>query len=159
MRDDSSSGHWHAINSVSGTQYTVTDPAYLVYKNIAKWRVETLWNIICIPSSDKTTSVYTTSLSNKASKETSGVADMQFYDLFSLYPNPSSGKITLKVKKLNNPEYKVRIFKYTGELMLEQQTSNPISSFDLSDRASGIYYLQVDIGGISYSTKVVLVKK
>jgi hypothetical protein len=43
--------------------------------------------------------------------------------------------------------------------MLEQQTSNPISSFDLSGRASGIYYLQVDIGGISYSTKVVLVKK
>lgn len=159
MRDDSSSGHWHAINSVSGTQYTVTDPAYNIYKNIAKWRVETLWNIICVPTSDKTTSVYTTSLSNKASKETSGVDNLQFNDLFSLYPNPSSGMMTLKVKKLNNPGYKVRIFNYTGELMLEQQTSNPISSFDLSDRASGIYYLQVDIGGISYSTKVVLVKK
>jgi len=158
MRDDSSSGHWHAINNVSGTQYTVTDPAYQVYKNIAKWRVETLWNITCIPSKDKTISIYTTSLSNKASKEMAGVDNLQFYDLFSLYPNPSSGIITLKVKQPNNPVYKVKIFNYTGELMLEQETSNTISSFDLSDRASGIYYLQVDIGGISYSTKVVLAK-
>jgi hypothetical protein len=159
MRDDSSSGHWHAINSVSGTQYTVTDPAYKFYNNIAKWRVETLWNIICIPTNDKTTSTYSTSMSNKASKETTGLADLQFYDLFSLYPNPSTGIITLKVKRQDNPEYKVKIFNCTGELMLEKQTTSSISTFDLSDKAEGIYYLQAEIGGNSYSTKVVLNKK
>jgi len=157
MRDDSSSGHWHAINSVSGTQYTVTDPAYSVYKDIAKWRVETLWSIICTPSSDRTSTAYNTSRSNKASKEISGVDDPEFHDLFSLYPNPSDGKITLEIKEHYDRRTSIRIFNFTGELILEKQIINRLSTFDLSNQAAGFYYIQVECGGRSYFTKLVSV--
>ena len=159
MRDDSTTGNWHAINSVSGTQYTVTDPAYSVYKDIAKWRVETLWSIVCIPSKDHTATAYSTSRSNMASKETSGVADQEFHDLFSLYPNPTAGKITLVMKKQDKPEIGVRIYNYTGELILEKQIVDRSSTFDFSDQPAGIYFLQVESDKKSYFTKVVSVKE
>jgi hypothetical protein len=159
MRDDSSSGHWHAINSVSGTQYTVTDPAYSIYKDIAKWRVETLWSIVCIPSKDLKATAYSTSRSNKASKETSGIADQEFHDLFSLYPNPTDGKTTLEIKEQVDPGIYIRIYNCTGELILEKQIVNRLSTFDLSDQPAGIYYLQAACGSKSYFTKVVCVKE
>lgn len=159
MRDDSSSGNWHAINSVTGTQYTVSDPAYSVYKDIAKWRVETLWSIVCIPSKDQASAEYSTSLSNKASKVTSGIADPEFHDFFSLYPNPTGGKITLELKEQHDPFVNIRIYNCQGELLLVKKTANRLFTFDFTDKPSGIYYLQAEIGSKTYFTKVANIKE
>jgi hypothetical protein len=157
MRDDSSSGNWHAINSVTGTQYTVTDPAYSVYKDIARWRIETQWSIVCIPSKDQLAATYSTSRSNKTSKVISGISEPGFHDLFLLFPNPAVGKFTIEIQEQYSPGLNIRIYNCTGQLILEHQTTNRSSAFDLSDHPPGIYYLQALRGTQSYLTKVAVV--
>ena len=159
MRDDSATGHWHAINSVSGTQYTVTDPAYDIYKDIAKWRVETLWNIICIPSSDSPENTISTSRSNTTSRYPVGITETNFYDLFTLSPNPTNGKFSLTANKNSAPGLIVKVFNCNGRLLVDQAVKGNQHTFDLTGSSAGVYLVQVQNDNGFYAARIVLLSK
>jgi len=156
MRDDSATGNWHAINSVSGTQYTVNDPAYAVYKDIAKWRVETMWDIICIPTFDITEPAVSTSLSNSTSRYPVGISETNFSDIFTLSPNPSNGRFTLSVNIDARQPLTVKIYNGHGALLVDQTVTGNQHTFDLSKSPDGIYLLQVKNNEVLYHTRLVL---
>ena len=159
MRDDSSTGNWHAINSVSGTQFTVTDPAYSIYKDIAKWRVETLWDIVCNISKDISTTPVTVSRSNMTSKKNLGICDETFSDLISLYPNPTNGKFTFDIGNSAGQRISLRIYNGRGEIILELIPKGSQPMVDLSGYPAGIYLVQVQKGERKYNANLVLQKE
>ena len=159
MRDDSSTGNWHAINSVSGTQFTVTDPAYSIYKDIAKWRVETLWDIVCNISKDISTTPVTVSRSNMTSKKNLGICDETFSDLISLYPNPTNGKFTFDIGNSAGQRISIRIYNGRGEIILKLTPGSSQPIVDLSGYPAGIYLVQVQKGERKYNAKLVLQKE
>ena len=157
MRDDNSDGNWHAINSVTGNQYTVTDPAYLNFKNKARWRIETLWGIGCSQVSRAKGSSHTiTSISRSNARNgiTSDSPTTTVQSGIKIYPNPSKGKFILEMKE--NTNVTVKIFGVLGELVYEQKSVNRIQSFDLSNYTANIYYVQVQCGDKVYKQKLVL---
>ncbi len=99
MRDDSSNGNWHVVNSVAGTQYTITDPAYNDFKTTASWRVETQWGISCSPImkvGSVLSGTFSTSISNMNTNRHLGIAEVANQDMISMYPNPFSSQTTLR---------------------------------------------------------------
>ncbi len=90
MRDDNSTGAWHAVNSVSGTQQTVVDPNYPTYQSTGRWRVETQWNISCNPTKiNPQIASFNSSRSNIFSNVTS-VNEIDLNNYFSIFTNPST---------------------------------------------------------------------
>jgi len=157
MRDDNSDGNWHAINSVTGTQYTVTDPAYLNFKNTARWRVETLWGISCGQAAKikgNTPSNTTISRSNAISALHADIPAVTTQNVLKIYPNPSKGKFMLEMKDEINGN--VKVFSILGELIYEQNTVNKINSIDLTGYSANIYFVQVQCGENVYKQKLVL---
>lgn len=69
-RDDNSTGVWNAVQGVSGSQTTVTDPNYSSYPN-GRWRVETNWSVLCSSATS-----YNSSRSNATTSTSSGINDI-----------------------------------------------------------------------------------
>ena len=60
-----------------------------------------------------------------------------------LYPNPSTGKITLKAGFLQNNSFEIKVFNQFGQ---QVRTFSNIFTIDLSDLAKGFYYLNIITG-------------
>jgi hypothetical protein len=159
MRDDSSTGNWHAVSSVVGTQYSVSDPAYEIYKNTAKWRVETQWAIICTPSIKQSVSSESTSRSNSTTNNFSGLTNNSFPEIFTLYPNPTSGIFSVEFDGHNTPGTIVRIFNFLGEMIYEKMITNNIQTIDLSNHSGGIYTVQVQKGNRDYCKRLIYLQQ
>jgi len=77
----------------------------------------------------------------------------------SVYPNPSSGIITINIDKINEQmsDRKIEIYNAIGEKVyiakLEQQTSIEV---DLSNFYKGIYFVKLDNGTEIYNTKIIV---
>jgi len=159
MRDDYSDGNWNAINSVTGTQYTVTDPAYSNFKNTARWRVETLWGISCgQPTKVKGSTPTNTSISRSNARNgvISNIPTTTAQNGLKIYPNPSKGKFMLEMNEEINAN--VKIFSILGELIFEQKLVNRIQSFDLTGYSANIYFVEVHCGDTVYKQKLALVE-
>ena len=157
MRDDNSDGNWHAINSVTGTQYTVTDPAYSNFKNTARWRIETLWGISCGQAAKvkgSTASNTTISRSNAISALNADIPAVTTANILKIYPNPSKGKFIVEVKDELNAN--IKVFSILGELIYEQNAAKGINSIDLTASSANIYFVQVKCGEKVYQQKLVL---
>lgn len=142
MRDDYSNGNWNAINSVSGTQQTVSDPAYSNWQATASYRIQTLWNITCTPSRinpDALTS-YNASLSN-ISGLLSAVNETSLNDLISVYPNPTMGAFTI-YNYSQDKNCSLKITNAIGETVLEKAMSKKEENIHLTG-AKGIYFLHL----------------
>lgn len=74
----------------------------------------------------------------------------------SIYPNPTSGLMTLNVKNFNNAT--VRVFNAIGKEIKHESLNSAYRALDLSDFANGIYIVKVEGEGFSYSEKVTLNK-
>ncbi len=140
MRDDSSNGNWHAVNSVAGTQQTVSDPLYALYKDVASWRVKTQWSISCAPTLIERTSSLSTSFSNVMSNLSPvGVDSYSSANAINIFPNPIEDilqiKTALQIKK-------IEVTDITGRLLFTT-TSRTI---DCRDYASGVYFIRATMG-------------
>jgi hypothetical protein len=75
------------------------------------------------------------------------------------YPNPGTGKFTLKFQQFISPKVEVSIYNMNGYLV-EKRWVNPIrfktSAFDLTAHPAGVYYLKVISVKGTTSTKVVI---
>lgn len=61
--------------------------------------------------------------------------------VFSIYPNPSTGIITLQQEKIYNEEVSVTIFSVLGKQVYYQENNNNI--INISHLDNGVYYLQL----------------
>lgn len=72
-----------------------------------------------------------------------------------IYPNPTNGKFTLNIDKINNGE--VKIYSMVGSLILSQQVSKGNNEFDLSNYGKGMYFVKfTDKSGKSWTEKLIV---
>jgi len=60
-------------------------------------------------------------------------------DVVGVYPNPSNGKFTVSLDKINNGE--VKIYSMVGSLIVSQQINKGNNEFDLSSYGKGMYFI------------------
>ena len=93
----------------------------------------------------------------KCINSTVGVEDQSIESLMKIYPNPSSGifNIDLNGKLVEN--VKVKVYDAMGKAIYESQSSNTsMIEIDLSNNASGVYMLNMEIDGVIYSRRLVI---
>jgi hypothetical protein len=152
MRDDFNNGSWHAVNSVSGTQQSMTDPAYNTWKNTANWRVETQWNITCVP----TTIAYRKSRSNTVRQIVTSVPDLGIENI-SVYPNPATDQFVIS-SDLKQIE-RVDIYNVYGVSMVGSATLTRGSKLiQVSGLADGLYFLNIQTAQGNITRKLIVKK-
>ncbi len=78
--------------------------------------------------------------------------------LFTVYPNPSNGKFTVKAEGPQQANYKLTICDllgkeiYTSFIKGQQSTAD----IDLTDFSKGIYFVKIDDGANSYKQKIII---
>jgi hypothetical protein len=143
MRDDHSNGVWHAVSSVAGSQQTVSDPLYAIYKDTASWRVQTIWNVSCTPTYKNTSANYNSSYSNIFTNYASGVNQNNLQADIRIYPNPTSSVIVINCK--NQFLESASFTNIMGEIVYivrNKNLSNDIQ-LDVSNLTNGIYFLNI----------------
>lgn len=73
-------------------------------------------------------------------------------DLFSIYPNPSTGKFSIEFSNQQQITG-VEIYNLLEESVFQKQNTNEI---DLSSAAKGIYFVKVYVGEKIYTEKIVV---
>jgi len=77
----------------------------------------------------------------------------------SIYPNPSEGRfvIDMPALRLGSGTYDLSVYNSLGEVVLNESYRNLQErlTIDLSDFSIGIYFVQLNIGGVNYSSQVV----
>ena len=78
-----------------------------------------------------------------------------------LYPNPTAGAFTLNVALTEVRELRAEVYGVTGNAVLTQAAGNTDKQqfqFDLSNLASGMYFVRIVAGGDAQVVKVILEK-
>ena len=161
LRDDYNTGNWHAINSVAGTQQSVSDPAYSSWAATANWRIQTIWNITCTPTyltSPSAASTYSGSLSNAYKViHPLGVGENQASLYLKVFPNPSAPGL-LNVVSLK-PVNQIRLYNLMGKLVYEEKMPATHLAFTVNTSLlpKGWYMLHSSFGnGQAEITKIVI---
>ena len=82
--------------------------------------------------------------------------DEDLINSFVLYPNPSSGLITILLNKKPVNSWSIRITDLAGKLMSHSLENGANSSKDLSNFTSGIYLIEININGRVRTEKVII---
>jgi len=89
---------------------------------------------------------------------TTGLNESNISNLFSIYPNPTNGLLTIYVnQKMENAT--INILNVIGENVYQESISNGTSfvkTFNLSDKAKGIYFISVKNGNNHTIKKLIL---
>jgi hypothetical protein len=87
-------------------------------------------------------------------KDVKGVEDIR------LYPNPTSGKLNLQFNTAADARVELKLMTVTGQEALNYTYSHSGGQFmkeiDLSGRAKGVYFLEINAAGARSVHKVVL---
>ncbi len=75
-------------------------------------------------------------------------------NLLSISPNPTSDIVRCELNGLNN--VRLQVLDIYGKLLMEQTITNSAAEIDLSDKASGIYFLRVVDGNNILTTQKVI---
>ncbi|MCD6066780.1 MAG: hypothetical protein K0S33_1606 [Bacteroidetes bacterium] len=138
MRDDNNTGAWNQVASTAGTQFIVNDPDYALYPN-GRWRVETAWNITCIP----TRGAINTSRSNIKSpssaiglNETGGIAD------FSMSPNPANSQLTIRTgRQIGKTD--LTIYNTLGQKVMMVALESLETTLNIENLEAGTYFVEL----------------
>jgi len=78
---------------------------------------------------------------------------------FTVYPNPTNGKINLAIDFRNNLPATLTVTDIIGQTMFEKKIMNPENStftIDLSNHPKGIYLFNLQQGNQSVSKKIIV---
>jgi hypothetical protein len=163
-RDNNSTGNWIAIDSVSGTQNTMTDPNFSNYPN-GRWYVQARLNISgCSSAGDRIESgSFTASRSNQKKSSALGIQQLTGIQAdVSLYPNPNNGVFEVSYSNLpDNGKAELKITDVLGRTIDSHSLSNRMNKINMneSNLQNGIYYYQVVCANqIISSGKFIIVK-
>jgi hypothetical protein len=140
MRDDNSTGNWHDVASVAGTQQMVSDPLYVIYQATGSWRVRTQWSISCSPSYKDVNTAFGSSLSNIYSNYiTVGVNENSLNNRVNIYPNPANTKIEI----LTSKKSEIEILNIEGQILKSMNANETNTTIDISAFARGMFFVYV----------------
>lgn len=139
-RDNANTGVWTTVGTVSGTQTSLFDGSYGLYQTIANWRVQAT-GFNCTPTlrlgnGNTVQGAVVKSKSNITNNRTTSVVSHN--GIFSVYPNPSSGSVTLSSdKEIGN----VVVYNALGSVVFSEKIATGQYTIDLSAHPAGIYML------------------
>ena len=145
MRDNLSNGTWIVVNSVTGSQQTVTDPQYATYQATASWRVETQWSISCNPTRvDPAYTNFSASRSNIFSF-VNGVHEYYNNPSITISPNPFTETATLQIANSTQANYELKIMDIYGKEVMSRIIPKGENNFTIerSGLASGMYFYKL----------------
>ena len=76
-------------------------------------------------------------------------------EMFSIYPNPTSGKFTIET---NNSNTYIQIFDVSGKSIYQMQMNSNKTSIDLTNFENGIYLIHCITNKNNYQTKIIINK-
>lgn len=89
-----------------------------------------------------------------------GISTLAESNIWQLYPNPTAGMLTIVSKEFNSNAVILKLMDVTGKLLMTQVanglTKGTLVQLDLSRFASGIYFLNVEMGGNVQQHKVII---
>ncbi len=78
----------------------------------------------------------------------------------SMYPNPSKGKVHIKLNSSNVYDIDLAVLDITGKLVLQKQyTAAEQIGFDMSKHVSGMYFVKMKIDNKQFMKKLILDRK
>lgn len=92
---------------------------------------------------------------------TSGVEDLNLANAISVYPNPNNGKFVIAVKNSVSEQFSIRIMNAIGETVKVVSYSELVNGkvdLDLSNLASGVYFVQAQDGNGVATKKITITK-
>jgi len=147
MVDSLNNGNWVQRASTAGTQQNINDIYYNNYATVANWRVETVWGISCTPTGkviNGTQATVVKSKSNISNNRTVGIKQNTLGGI-GVYPNPSTGNVTLNFGTAINGKATIKVINVLGEEVYNQSVNNASGRYtvDLSACENGTYIVQV----------------
>lgn len=128
------------------------DPTRLDLERKYFYTVEVLSNGLCETISD--TVFVTITDSCKV-----GLNNLSMLGELNVFPNPTSGIVTLQIETEQPSQANIQIISMRGEVIFERQNINTLGfneQFDLSNYAKGIYYLRLISNEESVVKKIIL---
>lgn len=121
-----------------GTSSTQADPVHTYYtKNLFEVK-QVAYNGTCLPDT------VTVSIDMRSG---TGIDEAEALNSLTVFPNPTSGKVSLLWNTLSENPINIRVLSITGQVfMMREYPSLPELTLDLSDFPEGIYILQIASG-------------
>lgn len=82
----------------------------------------------------------------------SPVVNIEKHDMLNIYPNPSSGLVTVEGVNIN----RIEVIDITGKLIYSSPDSQTVQPIDLGNQHKGIYFVKVTTGRETTTTKIIL---
>jgi hypothetical protein len=92
--------------------------------------------------------------SNSITLSNVGIPDIEGINSISIYPNPSNGIFNIDINSTRNLTINVKVFDVLGQLVDESEIKNFKSTIDLTSKANGMYFIQINCNDSSYNTKI-----
>lgn len=154
-RDDIAIGNWQNIQTLSNSSTAFTDPNYASFQYTADWRVETAWTTSC--SSSFLDPVNISVKKSKSNVSTNRPVGIHFYDVknvFTLFPNPSSGYLIVNTSNVYL-EYFVVIENLIGQELYKSAELRGANTVNIQSLNPGLYNVKVVTANGSSNTKLV----
>ncbi|MDY7395735.1 M12 family metallo-peptidase [Aureibaculum sp. 2210JD6-5] len=145
----------NAIPSISST----TKPTNLLsgfngLSSLGNWKLKVVDN-----SHGDTGTINSWSLELCQTNQTVGIDEFGFNE-FSVYPNPSSGQIQLRLDASNTENIRVKVYDLSGRQVFASAYTSADTKFNkqlnLNSLAKGVYFLKVMKGKASGTKKIIL---
>jgi len=85
------------------------------------------------------------------------VNEIEQSNTFKMYPNPANDKITLEFTGYPEVNFKLSVYNLMGQLVIQQQLTDPTSEIDIHQLATGMYVIKME--GKNFSSLRKLIKE
>jgi hypothetical protein len=153
-------GNYVTAATAGASSTSINDPQYGTWQTSADWRVETIWNITCTPTSrfenNGAQGTIVKSKSNITNNKTTHVQAM-LDQLVALYPNPAQDVLTVHFNLNVTGTVQLRIYAATGAEVYAESLVNPAGDvrIETGSFAEGIYTVQLITGAGIASKRIV----
>lgn len=86
--------------------------------------------------------------------EVSSNNNLALGELINIFPNPVDEKLRIELKEFSNQTTNLTLFDLNGKLVWQNQVTDPVAEFEMSDFSTGIYILKIEMNGNLYSKKL-----
>ena len=153
MRDDNNDGNWHIVDSVPSDPiaHAYTDPDYDSFKNIATWRIQTIFEMGCVDKAP----LYSNILPVR--NIVSSVNENQLLSSILIGPNPASTQLSISSSASQLSAFE--IYNGVGALVYKSgPVSNNRSTVDVALFNDGVYFIKLITSKGMVSKKFIIQK-